>query len=203
MTRRGEITVGKTRSLKIFILVASVFCCYTLSHMPNKHTSFYCSADTNRNIIAKGKCIHPKIFCKYFYGVLLQKGCVQFSEAFSVRWFWKVSRKKCLQFVCPGRNQGTFYYLKWCSHYQIKPNAIKLLLSTGLSSCIIAVLSFNQSCVSAKIPFECFNSQKPVENWKAFLFVLHGSDTTTSTDMTLGNFLFLKSRSFTSRRKWN
>lgn len=50
------------------------------------------------------------------------------------------------------------------SHHQIKPNAVTLLLSTGLSFCIIAVLSFDQSCVSAKIPVECFNSQKPIEN---------------------------------------
>lgn len=93
-----------------------------------------------------------KRLCSVFRGfqcALVLKGFQKKMSAVCVSW------KKSRNILLPEMMQ---------SHHQIKPNAIKLLLSTGLSSCIIAVLSFNQSCVSAKIPFECFNSQKPVEN---------------------------------------
>lgn len=67
--------------------------------------------------------------------------------------FEEFPEKKCLQFLCPERNQGACYYLSWCSHLwvQIKPNVIKLLLVTNLSSSVIPVLSSEQSGVSAKI----------------------------------------------------
>lgn len=56
------------------------------------------------------------------------------------------------------------------SHHQIEPNAIKLLLSTGLSSSIIPVLSLDQSSVSAKSPnISKAKNQKRIEKL-SFLF---------------------------------
>ena len=45
---------------------------------------------------------------------------------------------------------------------QISPNVNELLLIPGLSSGVIPVLSFEQSCVSAKTPVKCFNSRKNI-----------------------------------------
>ena len=146
-----------------------------------------------------------KYFANTFMEYFFKKVVLSF-QMLSCIGFEEFPGKKSLQFLRPGRKQGAFYYLKWCCHLwiQIRPNIIKLLLMTGLSSSVIPVLSFEQSGVSAKIPVKCFNSRKNKGTEKVFfLFSMVLIPPAVGTVRTSGNFPFLKSRRFTSRRTWN
>lgn len=167
--------------------------------MPNEHVPFQCSADENWNVIAKGKYIHPQIRFKYFYRVVLYKLCAQFSEAFSVCWFWRVSRKKKKSVVSVSwKKSGSILLPQMMQSHlwiQIRLNVI-LLLITSLSSSMNPVLSSKQSGVSAKIPVKCSNSWKNKGTEKVFSV----TPPAAGTVRTWENFQILKSKSFTSRR---